>query len=575
MDTSLTVNAADYAELKSSFVAWLKTQPQFADYELDRPGDTMNTLLGLLAFNTYQNLFYHNMAVGETFLDTAQLRDSGVSRAKELNYVPRSFRSAVAIVNISVTSTNLSRSSIVLPKGTLFTSRIGDRSYSFTTDRSYISTESEVNGGTITFTFNDVELHEGFYLTETIPYEEDTPFVIPNEQVDVSSINVVVLEDNGGATIPYSLATNLFGLDEESKVFFVQGSPGSKYEIIFGDGSFGRKPKANSLITIDYRISNGELPNGAREFKAGESIDGETQIAIETITPAHAGTVFESLASIKLNAPRHFASQGNAVTGIDYGSLLKQAFPEIVDVSAYGGEDANPPQFGRVLISVVLNGIDYVPTSKRNQFYDFLRQRSLMKPVFVEPTFIYAEVTSRVEYDLRRTTLNPDDIRTLVLNAIMNYNTNSLNKFDSVLRSSRLGADIDNAHSSIKSNDTSIRLVRELTNKDWLQGAFTVDFGSPLTSLTSSSFLLNNVSVSMQDVGGEIVLVSDANGLVVRPVGTIDYATGLVTMGTLSPDDETAITKLFVVPASKDIGSSLNTILKIRESDTLITVAKS
>lgn len=575
MDTSLTVNAADYDELKSSFVAWLKTQPQFADYELDRPGDTMNTLLGVLAFNTYQNLFYHNMAVGETFLDTAQLRDSGVSRAKELNYIPRSFRSAVAVVNIQVTSTNLSRSSIVLPKGTLFTARIGDRSYSFTTDRSYISTESQVNGSTITFTFSEVELHEGFYLTETIPYQDETPYVIPNEQVDISSINVVVIEDNGGSTLAYSHATSLFDIDEESKVFFIQGSPGSKYEIVFGDGTFGRKPKANSLITIDYRISNGELPNGAREFKAGESIDGETQIAIETVTPAHAGTVFESLASIKLNAPRHFASQGNAVTGIDYGSLLKQAFPEIIDVSAYGGEEANPPQFGRVLISVVLNGIDYVPTSKRNQFYDFLRQRSLMKPVFIEPTFIYAEVTSRVEYDLRRTTLNPDDIRTLVLNAIMNYSSSSLNRFDSVLRSSRLGTDIDNAHVAIKSNDTSIRLVRELTNKDWSRGAFTVDFSGPLASLTSSSFMFNNTSVFMQDVDGEIVLINNANGLTVRPVGTIDYESGVVTMGTITPDVDSTTIKMFVVPETKNIGSSLNTILKIRESDTHITVVKS
>jgi hypothetical protein len=575
MESSLSVNAADFGELKQQFVTWLKTQPQFADYELDRPGDNMNVLLGLLAYNTYQNLFYHNMATNETFLDTAQQRDSAVSRAKELNYTPRSFKSASAIVDIAVTSTNLSRSSIIIPKGTLFTTRIGDRSYSFTTDRAYVSTTSEIADSRITFAFEGVELLEGYYLTETIPYTGDTPYVIPNEQVDISSVNVVVVEDNGGVILPYKRATTLFGLDEDSQVYFIQGSPGSKYEIVFGDSAFGRKPKANSLITIDYRISNGELPNGAREFQPGQGIDGENDIIIVTQTPANSGSVFESIESIRLNAPRHFTSQGNAVTAADYASLLQETFPEIIDVVAYGGEDADPPQFGRVIVSIVLNGIDFVPDSKEKLYMDFLRARSLMKPVFVEPAFIYAKVSSTVHYDIKKTSINPDDIRTLVLAAIMNYNATELNQFDATLRFSRLGTAIDNAHASIKSNEMSIVLVRELTARDWEQGSFAVQYGVPVSSVYSDIFTYNNDNVVLEDSDGDILMRNTTNDLVVRKVGTVDYTAGVVALSTFAPDDVLNIVKLTVVPSVKDLVASKNTILKIRESDTNISVIKS
>jgi hypothetical protein len=575
MASSLSVNASDFNELKSNFAAWLKTQPQFADFELDRPGDNMNALLGLLAYNTYINLFYHNMSVTESFLDTAQFRDSAVSRAKELNYLPRSFSSASAVVDIAVTSSNLSRSSIILTKGTQFIARIGDRSYTFTTDRSYVSTTSVVNGSTITFTIPDVELFEGHYLTETIPYQADVPYVIPNEQVDISSINIVVMEDNGGTNLTYTRATTLFDIDEESKVYFIQGSPGSKYEIVFGDGTFGRKPKANSLIAIDYRISNGELPNGARDIKAGEAIDGETSIQVTVTTPANSGAVFESLESIRFNAPRHFESQGNAVNANDYKSLLIEAFPEIIDVNAYGGEEANPPQFGSVIISVVLNGIDYLPTSKKNVFYEYLRKRSLMRPVFVDPMFIYPQLTTTVHYDITKTAINPDDIKTLALDAIINYSNTKLNKFDSTLRFSRLATDIDDAHESIRSNETSIVLVRELNAIDWAQGSFAVDYGNKLTDISSDIFSLDQNSVVLEDDGDGIVnLKNITTGLIVRAVGTVNYDTGEVIVGTFTPDDTLTPIKLYATPRTKDVVSSLNTILKIRESDVHITVVK-
>lgn len=575
MTTSLSVNAADYDELKQSFVTWLKTQPQFADYQLDRPGDNMNALLGVLAYNTYLNLFYHNMAVNETFIDTAQQRDSTVSRAKELNYTPRSFTSASASVNIAVTSNNLTRSSVILGKGTLFTSRIGDRSYSFTTDRSYVSTTSTISGSTIIFTFSNILLFEGFYLTETIPYDPTVAsYIIPNEQVDTSSINVTSIEDNGGNIIPYIRAVNLFNINSSSPAYFIQGSPGSKYEIIFGDGTFGRVPKANSLVAIDYRISNGELPNGATVFAAGQPIDSETNIVVTTIVPANGGSVFESIDSIRLNAPKHFASQGNAVAASDYKSLLIQSFPEIVDLIAYGGEDAIPPQFGRVFVSVVLNGIDFLPQVKQDQYYAFLRTRSLMKPVFINPEFIYIQLTTNVHYDLTKTTINPDDIRILVLAAILGYNSTSLNKFQSVLRFSRLGAAIDAAHPSITSNESSVILIRELTSRDFNQGSFNFNYGAGLISILSEPFLIGGVLATISNSGSDLVLNNTTTGQLIRNVGTVNMSSGKGTITFVSPDSALGVIKMRGVPAGKDVSAGLNSILKIRDYDTLITVVK-
>lgn len=572
MTTSLTVNAGDFDEIKGAFKDWLITQPQFADYDFN--GSNMSVLLGLLAYNTYLNMFYHNMVSNETFIDTAVRRDSVVSRAKELNYVPRSFKSASATVDVEITSPDITRASVIIPKGTLFTARIADRSYSFTTDRAYVTTESVIIGSTIKFTARNVELLEGFYLTETVPYESGKFIVIPNEQVDTSSISVASIEDNGGAVIPYKRAYSLFDLNSTSQVFFLQGSTGSKYEVGFGDAVFGRKPKNNSLVTIDYRVSNGELPNGVQLFQAGQGIDGETAINVVTITPAHSGSVFESADSIRLNAPRHFVSQGNAVTADDYVSLLQETFPEIISMIAYGGEEATPPLFGRVIISIVLNGIDYLPISKERQFYDFLRKRSLMKPVFVEPQFIYAQITSSIHYDLRKTTINPDDIKTLVLNAIMSYSTTSLNAFGGSLRYSRLGTEIDNAHSSIRSNETTVKLIRELTDKDWNQGSFSIDFGTPLVSLTSQSFYFDGNLVVLKSSGSDILLVNVLNGLTVRPVGVINYSTGVISLSTFVPDNTALPLKVYVVPDAKNISASLNTIIKIRESDVSLTVVK-
>jgi hypothetical protein len=577
MTTSLTTNIGDFDQTRTALATWLSQQPQFATYDFSADnGSNINVLLGLLSYNTYLNLFYHNMSVNETFIDTAVLRDSVVSRAKELNYTPRSFKSAEATVNITVSSTNLSRSSVVLPKGTIFTARIGDRSYTFSTDRTYVSTASTVSGAIINFIFTDVVLFEGYYLTETVSYVDGQYITIPNEQVDTSSISVVGVEDNGATAVPYNRAVNLYDVNPDSTVFFLQGAAGSKYQIGFGDNLFGRKPKLNSIVSIDYRISSGELPNGAQVFKAGQPIDGEAVISIETTVAAHAGAVFETIEEIRTNAPRHFSSQGNAVSGPDYRSLLKETFPEIIDVASYGGEDANPPQFGNVLLSVVVNGANFVPKSKIDQYTSFLRARSLMKPVFIEPEFVFVNVDTTVHYDITKTSINTDDIKTIVLDAILNYSNTNLNSFGKTLRYSRLSTAIDASHPAIVSNTTTIKLVRELGFADWQSASISKSFHTPVASVSSTRFYYqtNPCTIESSTDTSELFLVNSDTNAVIKTIGSLDRATGLVSISNIVPDDQTKPIGLYTNVNDTDIISAQNMILKIRDGDVTIRVER-
>jgi hypothetical protein len=573
MASSLTTNIGDFDQTRAALASWLSNQPQFKAYDFSADnGSNINVLLGLLAYNTYLNLFYHNMSVNETFIDTAVLRDSVVSRAKELNYVPRSFNSATANISIVVTSLNLSRSSVVLPKGTLFTTRIADRSYTFSTDRTYVSTTSTISGTTISFMFPSVDIFEGYYVTDTTTYVDNKYIIIPNEQVDTSSIVVTGYEDNGATLIPYSRATSLFDINSASQVFFLQGSSGAKYEVGFGNDLFGRKPKLDSLINIDYRISSGELPNGAQVFKAGEAIDGETDIAISTTTNAHAGAVFESIDEIRANAPRHYTSQGNAVSARDYRSLLRETYPEIIDVASYGGELTNPPQFGNIILSAVVNGTDFVPLSKKQDYIAFLKARSFMKPVFVDPDFVFVEVTTTIHYDVTKTSINTDDIRTIALGAILGYSASNLNGFGKTLRYSRLVATIDASHPAIVSNTTTVRLIKDLGFLTWQTPGVAISYHTSVGSVTSSPFNYRSNMCILQTAGTVINVVGTLTGTVVIQAGMFDPIKGDVTLVGFTPDDQVTPIRLYSDINDNDIYSTQNMIIKIRDGDVKMKV---
>ena len=448
------------------------------------------------------------------FLDSAKLRDSVISHAKELNYLPRSFRSSSAVIQLVITSTDAAKRSIAIPKGTSFTSRVDDFTYNFSTTENYVITNRTPSGSNFVYESEPIRVYEGSYLSDTYTVNYSNPLVykISNKRVDLESVLVTVFEDNGTSVQTYKRATSLFGHDENAKVFFLQPGIGDTYEVVFGDGVVGRKPKNNSACIIEYRSCNGELPNGAFKFINTARIDDETNVVIETITASADGAVAEDLSSIKYNAPRAFTTQERAVTSEDYENLLKANFPEINAVVAYGGEDATPPQYGRIFLSIDLDEVDGLPKIKEAEYKRFLRSRSsvAIEPLFVSPDYTYLYVNTNIKYNINLTGLNPEDIRTYVIDSILNHASTNLNNFGRTLRYSRFIRDVDSAEASIISNETKIELVKYLTPvlSTTVTGSATTTSGSlvPSTASTSSSsnpsLTSANISSFRRDAGG-------------------------------------------------------------------------
>lgn len=590
-NSSISLTQLDFTEYKNSLKAYLREQNEFKDYDFD--GSNLSVLLDILAYNTYQNAFYLNMVSNEMFLDSAKLRDSVISHAKELNYLPRSFTSAKASIQLRITPTDANKNSIVVPKGTSFITRVDDFSYSFNTNENLVVT-NKVNG---TFVSESIILYEGNYLSDTYVVNYNNPLIykINNRNVDISSVAVTVLEDNGSVTQEYARATSLFGHNESSRVFFLQPGIGDSYEVVFGDGVVGRKPKNNAIVIIEYRVSNGELPNGANRFINSGRIDNEANVAVITLTSAQDGAVAEDLNSIKFNAPRAFTTQERAVTAEDYENLLKANFPEINAVTAYGGEDATPPQYGRIFVSVDLTDVDGLPKIKEDEYKRFLRSRSsvAMEPLFITPDYTYLKINSLVKYNINRTGQNPEDLRAFVIDAILNYANANLNSFSRTFRYSKLVQAIDATDASIISNDTTVNLVKYLTPDLGVPLNLTIDFKSPLTQeipllgdehpivdvhgITSTPFTYTGIENCVLEDNGDgivrIVTPVGANHKKIVDVGTVDYNTGVVRLTNFTVQNYVGTSlKIYAEPGFRDITAIQNVILNIIESDVNITI---
>jgi len=587
--TNINLVNLDFNSLKNNFKDYLKAQNSFKDYDFE--GSNLNVLLDILSYNTYMNAFYLNMIGNEMFLDSAQLRESVISRAKELNYVPRSFKSARANVEISV-ETNGTVATITIPKGTTFTSRVGSNSYTFSTDSAIL-----ISGSNSTFVSDEITIYEGQYVTDTfnVNYSDSTQrFVLSNPTIDTDSLTVLVLENNGADVLTYLRANSLFDKQSNSQVYFIQGAENERYEILFGDGVIGRKPGDNAVVVCEYRATKGELPNGAMKFKADGAIGGFSNVTVTTITSAQQGSISESLESIKFNAPRYFTTQERAVTAEDYENLLKLYFPEINAVSVFGGEELDPPQFGKVYIAVDLKNVDGVPDIRKQQYYNFIKPRASLSidPIFIDPDFMYLDVETTVRYNINLTALNTESIKDAVLNSIRNFNDTYIDDFNVKFRYSNLVTTIDDTDRSIISNDTTIRVIRTLIPELGFETDYTIDFqqaleddfanlqtvhpSNYLSSVSSSPFVVGGKTVIIEDDGlGNLQLKTDENNQhtdVVR-IGSVDYGTGSLIISKLKIDSYTGeFIKIYARTKTKDILSELRTILSIRDQDVRITV---
>ena len=588
-NTSINLVNLDFTSLKESFKTYLKTQIIFKDYDFE--GSNINVLLDVLSYNTYMNTFYLNMIGNEMFLDSAQLRESVISRAKELNYTPRSFKSARATVTLTV-QTDGSVASVTAPKGTSFNSRIGSNTFTFTTDQNIV-----FSGANSTFVSDQIVIYEGQYVNDTFTVNNsDTRqrFVLSNPTIDADSLTVTVIEDNGAEILTYLKATSLFDKQANSQIFFVQGAENDKYEVLFGDGVLGRKPKDNSIVVCEYRICKGELPNGAFKFTSDGAINGFSNVVVSTISAAAQGAIHESIDSVKFNAPRYFTTQERAVTAEDYRNLLLLNFPEINAVSVYGGEEAIPAIYGKVFIAVDLKNVDGVPDIRKQQYYNFIKPRSSLSidPVFIDPDFMYVDVTSTVHYNLNVTSLNSESIKQEVLTAIIAFNSTYLDDFNKTLRYSNFVKAIDAADRSILSNDTIVRPIRLITPTLNADTNYDIDFAQSIennfaalatqypsnyiSSIESTNFVTKNKIVSLEDDGNgviRIVTLEGNNYVVVENIGSIDYNTGKVQLRKLNVTSYSGTgIKVYARTKRKDISSLLRTLLTIKAEDVRINI---
>jgi hypothetical protein len=591
LNSSLNLTSLDFFGLKSSFANYLRGQEQFKDYDFE--GSALSVLLDELAYNTYKNAFLTNMLFSEAFIDSSQLRSSIFSHAKELNYLPRSTRSAVATVNVSFTATGTSQP-YTIEKGSQFSTLIKSTAYTFSIPETLI-----VASANSTFSFQ-TDIYEGVYLKDSYIFTSTSNprFKITNENVDTTSVSVAVYEDGDQVGQVYTLTNTLLDLTDQSKIFFIQTNEIGGYEIYFGDNVLGRQPKLNSTIVIDYRVSAGSAGNGAKIFSVDFDPTGTNEVTstpiATTIEYAKNGNEAETNDSIKYYAPRSFQVQERTVTTNDYEVALKQQFPEIDSVAVYGGETVDPPQFGRVFVAISITGVDGLPDSKKTEYYNFLKARSPLSitPVLVSPVYTYLKITSLVRYNLNVTTNSSNRISTLATGAIVDYNTANLNDFNVTLRLSQLANKIDNADLSIVSNITDVACYKRTTPVRGIAQNIIVNFNLPIDNtlpLEGDSFLSAKrksvYSDTFKYAGSTCILEDDGNGIMrilkfngsdlvkVLNIGTVDYTTGTITLTNFAPDDyDGTYFNIFMIPADRDVQATQNNILTIDPSAIAITV---
>jgi hypothetical protein len=414
---------------------------------------------------------------------------------------------------------------------------------------------------------------------------------LTNKNADTSSITVTVFEDGDTRGQSYILKTTLLDLDASSRSFFLQASDNGYYEIVFGNGVIGRAPKQGAVVEITYRITKGSLANGAREFYANfdpTSSSGATELAantpvVVTLSQANNGANVESTESVRFMAPRHFQAQERCITATDYETALMEAFPEISAVSVYGGEEADPPQFGRVIVALDLRDINGFPDSKKDEYYGFLRARSPLKPVFVDPKFTFLAPRILVRYNVNITPVSTTAIETYVKTAVSNYNNTYLDKFGVEYRHSPFMRLIDDIDESIISNESVMLVYKKWNPTLNTQASYRIQFNLALADDTgtientheaaerhtvwSAPFLYQGLSVILEDDGrGGLRLVryrNDTHTKVVD-VGTVNYATGDIVISNLNVSSyEGDAIKLYARPKSMDIVFPKDTIALI------------
>jgi hypothetical protein len=617
---NLPIDNLDFDTIKANLKTFLKSQDKFKDYDFE--GSGMNILLDLLAYNTHYQAFYANMVANEAFIDSAVKRDSVVSLAKSLGYTPRSYRASSATVDVvwaapTTTSTafetfktGVARGEVFINRGDVFVATGSGSVFTFLPMQNYKVTLEGNN-----CVCRGVEIKEGRFQTFTyIVNSADTAqrFIIPETQIDTSTLRVRVTKsakDTTGIVDVWALATDINSIDGSTNAYFLQQGEDQKYEILFGDGIVGRKPSDGNAILIEYLMTRADDANGVQAFKysgnnttTGSGVSPKITIPVnENGTPqaSYGGGQPEDIESIRYYAPRNYQSQERTVTAEDYKTILTRDYTTADSILVWGGEESDPPQYGKVFVSIKPQNATKLSTLEKLSIQNTILQRKNIlgiTPEVVDPDYTYLVIDMTVRYDPTLTGMGASDLEKLLSTTVDAYMTERLGKFGLNFRFSKFVTFMDGINQSITSTDANIKLQKRFEPVVGKSGVYTIKFnfdnevyhpvdGYPAV-LSSSAFGhldtdgVTEVDAYMEDDGyGNIriyKLVGSEKITLVERAGTLNYSNGVISLTDFNPTyilpaDSTEIA-LTIIPLNKDIFTRRNQILVVDKENSNITV---
>lgn len=504
MADRLRVTELDFDDIKTNLKNFLRQQSEFQDYDFE--GSGLNVLLDILSYNTHYNAYYLNMLANESFLDSALLRNSVVSHAKKLGYTPRSSRSPRATVNVTIDSGTPTTGTATLSKGTNFVSNeLDGRTYNFTTIQDYTVPKTANN-----FIFTDVQLYEGQLTTYNYLHSQlSNPkqiIQIPDYGVDTSKLTVSVRPSISNTEITiYSLVSEVTTVSSDDSVCYLQEGKEGRYEIYFGDDIFGKSLPDGALVSLEYLVTNGSLPNSSNNFVTVSKIDGFSNIVVDSISPASGGSERETVDQIKFAAPLQNISQNRAVTKNDYIKLIQQKYPFFEAVNVWGGEENDPPVYGKVFISAKpANGFEVSDSIKQYVIENILKPISILtvSPEIVDVDYNYLRIGSSIYYDSTKTTLSQTEIKSSVRQLILDFSDTELNKFNTYFNYSGLESTIQKFSNSFISNEVDFYVGKKFRPNLNTSNSYVLNFGFELKRGTTSDSFYSTPDFTILDSNG-------------------------------------------------------------------------
>jgi hypothetical protein len=487
MANRLKVTELDFDTIKTNLKDFLRNQSEFTDYDFEGAG--LNVLIDLLAYNTHYNAYYLNMIANESFLDSSLLRNSVVSHAKKYGYVPRSSKASRAVVNFTINSGTSTPGSLTLPAGYAFLSNLIDNKvYTFVTLNDVTVSKTANN-----FVFENLNIYEGSLNFYSFTHSQDSNpkqiFTIPDTNVDTSTLKITVQQSTSNtSTVVYSLATDVLNLTSNSEVYFLQEGLNQQYEIYFGDDVIGKKIPDGGVVNVTCLSTSASIANRANSFVGTATVSGFSSFSVSAVSASAGGSERESVDQIKFAAPLQYISQNRAVTKNDYIKIIQQRYPEFEAVNVWGGEENEPPVYGKVFISAKPKlGFEVSDTEKDFFINEVLKPISILTvtPQFVDVDYNFVKVISTIFYNPTKTTLNTNTLKTKLETTITNFLNLNLNQFNSIFKSSKLRTDIDNGDSSVISNELEIFLSKRFRPELNTTNNYILNFGVELSRGTT------------------------------------------------------------------------------------------